>query len=426
MRRFTQVVFLALPLAATACGKTMSREDASGNTNWLKPCETDAECGGLSCSCGLCRDACPAPDEISPPEPDEMTLPDPVAPIIVNESRDRESQGRDMAVDAIGRVTLVGGTQPTISDLQLTYPALWLAQFGPQGFLQGTYRDYPEEGQSTTGRSLVVLSTGTLTLSTTYDGADSPFLRFFEDMTPPTRSFLSLPGFTTMRPGIDDGVLATGSRRLNDVNEPRPFTSAWIGRFHRYIYVDDSATLIWQQERQGVEGSISNITVASSDSAGNLLVGGSLGTAADSNASEPYLARLDADGNFIWEESVHLDEVTHCDASAVAFTADGGSLAAIPCGDSWLRSYAPEGDVRWERRQDRAVTAVLGLQDGGYAVGSGGSTARLQRFDAQHRLVWEQTAEGCSAYTRLAESNGLVIALAQCEPGYSLSWLKSP
>lgn len=448
MRRCMYVALLALPLVGFGCGKTTSREDTSGNTNWLKPCRFDAECGGLACTCGLCREPCRAkqicgadPDEGcvdsdespeasagagSGPGPQSST--DVPAPNVIAEHRDEESLATDMAIDEKGNVTLVGGTAPLGADFQRIYPAFWLAKLNDQGQVQGQYRDYPPQGEVNTGRSVVLTTTGTIALSTIYDGTDSPFLRYFDvdDFSAPTHTWMSLPGYSTLRSDGADGVLAVGSRRVNEVNEQRPFMAAWMGRYRSNVQIDDATTLTWQKERQGLDGSISEIRVAASDRSGNLLVGGTLGTAADSNAGEPYLARLDVDGNFVWEETVNVLEVVACSATAVAFTADGGSLAGVGCNGFWIRKYDAKGESQWNRPQEHAATALVGLADGGYAVATGGSVAKLQRFDAEHHLVWEKTDENCTAYTRLIETDTALVALAQCPLGYAVSWLTSP
>lgn len=431
MRQWASWTVVALSLNAVACGATtQSREDGSGNTNWLKECDTDAECGDLSCACGLCRAACdgttdcsldPAQSCLSP-----MSAPSAPAPRSLREHRDETAYAHDMTVADDGTVSLVGGTDATTFDLTLAYPTFWLTQMSEEGAMLGTYREPPAEGQLNTGRSIALLRNDSLiTLGTTYDGADTPFLRSFIQPSTVFNSWTASPGFTTLRADGSGGVFATGSRVLDEPNAPRPFTTAWMGRYDAEL-IRNGTPVLWEQERQGTDGSISNILVASSDANGALVVGGSLGTAADSNASEPYLARLDAAGNFLWEESVHLPEPIHCNATAVALLPDGGSLAAIGCGSRWVRAYEVSGAPRWERRFARGVTALAGLEDGGYVVALSGDAATVQRYDAQHRLIWQASKEGCERVERLAVRNGIVLALAGCSPGYSLSWYGDP
>ena len=56
------LAFVALVLAGGllgACAESRTSPDFMGNTNWLSPCDGDAECGpGLQCSCGLCTREC--------------------------------------------------------------------------------------------------------------------------------------------------------------------------------------------------------------------------------------------------------------------------------------------------------------------------------------------------------------------------------
>ncbi|HEX2882141.1 MAG TPA: hypothetical protein VHO25_21625, partial [Polyangiaceae bacterium] len=42
-----------------ACGGTAATDSTSGNTNWLKLCDKQADCGeGLSCLCNTCQEFC--------------------------------------------------------------------------------------------------------------------------------------------------------------------------------------------------------------------------------------------------------------------------------------------------------------------------------------------------------------------------------
>lgn len=51
------LVLLGLALAALGCAKSESPAD-NGQTHWLEACRSDAECGELSCVCGLCTEPC--------------------------------------------------------------------------------------------------------------------------------------------------------------------------------------------------------------------------------------------------------------------------------------------------------------------------------------------------------------------------------
>lgn len=421
-----------LALATAACGATtQNREDDSGNTNWLKACESDAECGELSCLCGSCRTGCGAATDCSAEPADSCVglpatlLPSPGPPQLLREHRDQDAQAVDLALGQDGSVTLAGGKGATVSDLATIYFNFWVTKLSPEAEELWTYQelqDTPDPARS------VVLTVGreTVALSTLYDGHDTPVLRRIGENGELIGSRMSTPGFTTMREDGRGGFFATGSNWANDVVDVvRNPTVAWVGLFDPPS-VSGSETPHWQQERYDLMGGISNILVASSDGRGNLVVGGSLGTSADSNASQPYLARLNHPGEVVWERSVSTAEVTHCDTTAVAMFPSGSSLAAIGCGPRWLRAFQPSGQIIWERRFASGVTALAGLEDGGYVVALGGGAAVLERYDASHRLYWAAQQEGCTAFTRLAVSNGAVVALAECQPGYSLSWYADP
>jgi hypothetical protein len=332
----------------------------------------------------------------------------------------------DLALGADGSVTLVGGTEPVSADLSTIFRTFWLSQLDSAGDERWTYTEPPPQTEPNIGRSVVLTAENeVVALSTIYDGADTPELRRFDAAGERLATWTSEPGFNTLRSDGRGGYFAAGSQLVDRPTVPgRLATSAWVGRFDPPT-ITGAETPHWQQAREGLEGSISGILTATSNGTGDVVVGGSLGTATRSNASEPYLARLDQAGNFLWEHSVPLDEVTHCNTTAVAFLVDGASLAAIGCGALWLRAYEKNGDTRWERRFPTGITALAGLPDGGYAVALGGGNAVLARYDAQHRLLWSTQEAGCSAFNRLAVTDGTVVALATCE-GYVIDWFADP
>lgn len=65
--RLGLLVLALLPLAALHCGT--KSDTLSGNTNWLKPCSIDSECGTLACECGHCIDRCS--DQVDCTQPPE-------------------------------------------------------------------------------------------------------------------------------------------------------------------------------------------------------------------------------------------------------------------------------------------------------------------------------------------------------------------
>lgn len=423
---------LALSLSLLGCGATThGREDDSGNTNWLKPCDADADCGTLSCACGLCGTACAGVNECSR-EPEQRCVasvpePGPATPRRLREHRDPKARAYDLALGPDGAVTLVGGTDPAVSDLTLWHPTFWLSKLSPQGDPQWTYVEPSTDDSGNTGLSLGLTPEGdAIALSTIYDGSDTPALRRISADGELLESWTSAPGFTTLRSDGAGGLFAAGSKLL-EFRGGRPFTSAWLARFDEI----GSKSTTWETERRGTDGSVSNIQSASSDVDGNLLVAGSLGVAADSNASQPWLALFDRDGAARWEATIPVLVTSHCSTSAISLAPDGSALAAIDCEPRWLRSYATNGSVIWERGFASYVTALAALADGGYVVAlsslqSGAPEALLQRFDAGHRLLWQTNIEGCQAVERLAVTAEGVLALAGCDEGYSLGWYADP
>jgi hypothetical protein len=139
-------------------------------------------------------------------------------------------------------------------------------------------------------------------LSTIYDGIGTPSLRRFDGEGSLLANWTSAPGFTVLSSTNGERFSAAGSR-LNETRAGRPYASAWIGR-------RDADGPIWEADRAGIDGSISDVDVIASDASGQLVVGGSLGSAPDSNASLLWLARLDQDGVFMWEESLEVSEAS--------------------------------------------------------------------------------------------------------------------
>jgi hypothetical protein len=61
MNRWIRLAVWLIPAAAFvhACGGNATSDSTSGNTNWLKRCDVQADCGeGLSCLCNTCQEIC--------------------------------------------------------------------------------------------------------------------------------------------------------------------------------------------------------------------------------------------------------------------------------------------------------------------------------------------------------------------------------
>jgi hypothetical protein len=166
-----------------------------------------------------------------------------------------------------------------------------------------------------------------------------------------------------------------------------------------------------------------------------VVVGGTLGTEDTSNAAQPWLARFDETGAMLWDKAVEGD-YSACLGTQVALTSSGASLAAVSsCAGPWVRAYDRTGTLLWERAFGRNITALAGLADGGYAVALGTregayqaepASAVLQRFDADHQLVWQAELENCYLFERLLSTSEGLLALAGCSQGYVLNRYVDP
>lgn len=423
---------LLAALSALGCGGTTSaRETESGNTNWLKACDSDADCGDLTCYCGVCQNECEGalvcsltPSKACVAAPGAATVVP--APKKLFEHVDTNSYGNDLALQSDGSVVIVGGTDFAVIDLTPTYPAFWLSKLDADGTPLWDYSVPVVDEQNGPGLSVAVDSSGEIvTLSTQYDGMDTPKLRRFAQDGSLTDTTLSAPGFTRLRAAPGGDLFAAGSRLIED-RAGRPFTSAWVGRL-------GAQGTVWEQARLGSDGSISDISAIDADEAGHVVVAGGLGTSAHNNASAPWLGRLDESGAFLWEQNIAIDNPPACSSNLAVLTPSGGSMAAIACAHQAVRSYDAAGTLLWERRFSVGVTAILGLTDGGYVVALGDENtataagdAQLLRFDARHRLLWQTEQSGCQVFERLARTPRGVLALAGCQPGYALTEYADP
>jgi len=57
------VASITASLVAASCGGTSSSPGTDSNTHWLDQCSKDADCGKLSCRCGVCTRECTAGSE---------------------------------------------------------------------------------------------------------------------------------------------------------------------------------------------------------------------------------------------------------------------------------------------------------------------------------------------------------------------------
>jgi len=426
-----ELSLLLVPLCGLGCGSTTrAHETDSGNTNWLQACATDADCGDLSCYCEVCQTKCEGVLVCSL-EPGKACTGAPGAgtagtPKKLLEHVDPNSYGRDFALQSDGSSVIVGGTDFMLFDLTPTYPTFWLTKLDAMGTPQWEHSEPSPDQSNSPGLSVAVSSSGEIvTVSTQYDGMDTPILRRFAQDGTLVDNSSSAPGFTRLRAAPDGDLFAAGGRFIED-RAGRPFVSAWVGRL-------GGPDVVWEQAREGSDGSISGISSIDADEVGNLVVAGGLGVSAQDNASTPWLARLDQSGQLLWEHSVVVDELAACTGNLAVLTPAGDSLAAIACPHQAVRAYSSEGSLLWERRFPRPVTALLALSDGGYVVALGDLSAKseptdatLQRFDARHELVWQVDQPGCQVFERLAPTEHGVLALAGCQPGYVLTEYADP
>ena len=408
------IVFGVAGLFAGCGGETSTSTNETGNTNWLKECSTDLDCGTLSCYCGSCRETCggvvdcsSSPEQACAPHssPEDEPLEDVSAsPLLTDDDADITDVTRGPG----SSIYVTGGKGKYQSDLSDTYSDFWLAQIDSAGELTWEVREPIDETDSM-GISLAYSGSSgaeALTvLSTRYVDGDRTLVRYFDAEGNAVGSEQRAPEF--------------------EVTRSHPSSVSFLGGFEA-----DRAVVVpleapgdeWPAEFRGVDGGRSSVTDMAVASDGSVAVVGHLGTDPTSNETVPWASGLDSNGSAMWEHAFPVSDRSHCEARGVALANGGVTLVAGECSGNWLKGIARDGSVRWERHFEERIGAIA-TSGSGYFVSTGTGTrgadalGTLLAFDEQHRLLWRVREAGCEAFHRLIPIDGAVVAVARCDDG---------
>jgi cysteine-rich repeat protein len=186
----------------------------------------------------------------------------------------------------------------------------------------------------------------------------------------------------------------------------------------------------WTEERKGSDGcnGCDRLWRAVALDDGGVIVTGAL----DNETSDFYIARMDADGNDVWSDTV--DSGNMYGDYPLGFTALGDStLVIIQWGDEAareMRRYDADGNVEWMLDSPGMglgeVIDVAAMGDGGFVTVSDGwggddvgTVATVERFDADGGPMWSTEIvttldEGAHEIRGIATGGGRVV-VAGCE-----------
>ncbi len=349
---------------------------------------------------------------------------------VVEELRVDDVFGADLAFGPDGSLFVVGGKTEYAIDWGTSFRDFWMARVNEHFEVEFEVHEVLEaelDADSSESYGIGVAWDGVTvtTIAERYvDGERTRVRRFDADGTLLDEELL-LPGYSWVRALPDgQGVVFAGSE-LVEWNGGRPFTEARIDRV-------PAAGGAWPTVFRGNDGSISEAISIAVDGAGNVSVGGILGTERSSNAGMWWLARLAPDGETLFSTEFEPDFDGRCTIDAVAVTDAGTTLAIESCEGGAVVAYSPEGDELW-REETEGVTFTLAALPGGYVLSTGeggfGSgeyqpsrwTAELLVYDDERRLRHRVEEPDCMPFHRLLVDEVGIIGVAECSDGMRLT-----
>lgn len=221
-------------------------------------------------------------------------------------------------------------------------------------------------------------------------------------------------------PTPDGGVAIVGQTRSWGNGE----SDLWLVR------LDASGRMRWYRTIGGPANDRGRAIAALPD--GHVAVAG-FATLVPENGRDLYVARLDADGRIVWQDT--LDSPADDGAVAIAATPDDGLLVTGyrrmpgPQGyDLQVLRYDADGRRLWERQVDSSLfesgTAVVPLADGGAAVAgvveteAGDLDARVLRLAPDGTVRWDRSFGGArndSAWGLVSGTDGGLVVSGATE-----------
>jgi hypothetical protein len=420
MKRYGAIILVGVLGLVAACGAETTESSETGNTNWLKECATDLDCGTLSCYCGTCREPCgevvdcsQSPEQAcvagsSPEAPPSVSTQVNVVPLL----EDDDTDVQDIALGAFSSVYVTGGKGKYQADFSDAYSDSWVARISYLGNTVWEVREPLPEAESI-GISVAYDDNTSLDpvtmLSTRFVDGERTRRRTFDGLEQPVADELLLPEFVVVRP---------------HPSQIRTFLGGFEGD-HGLVTPVGEVTQGWPALFMGTEGSRSSATDLAIASDGSVAIVGYVGRDPASNESEPFAGRVLSSGEWIWSFSFSASERAHCEARGVALLPNDVTLVAGECAGNWLRGISIDGAMLWEHYFEGRLGAIA-ASDTGYVVSMGTGTpgvdaqATLLAFDHSHQLLWRVDEPGCEAFHRLIIDDDAVVAVARCDDGVRL------
>ncbi len=438
-RRSVAWISLVLALTALSCGAT-SDPGTDTSTNWLKPCDTDAECGlGTSCECGVCTTTCETEDDCtglsasavcrdaasSCERDSRLCLASADEPGNGSDSSevwsarpswsvfDSDRRGRALTIGEDGSIYVTGGQGRTPADLSVAFENFWLARFSAEGTPLWEQIEVSENDGQWPGLAVALSPDGVLTtvlrsrIVQRHDIDGMPLGEY--SVEPEVRLLATAPS----------GQLIAAGSNLIERRGGRPFMELWVGEL-------SNEGVAWQQTLRGSDGSISTAWDLAVTESG-YFVAGSRGNAADSNASDAWVGAAAYMSDFDWGV-VTVPGGGNGRSISVAVTPDGGAVVVGAGETPFVHRYGPGGSSEWARTLDDRPTTVAATEQG-YAVGYDANTAvgnpdptvgRIDFFDWDGELLWRFSDPSCEAVQDLVEHEGALVALIDCNSGLGL------
>jgi hypothetical protein len=200
------------------------------------------------------------------------------------------------------------------------------------------------------------------------------------------------------------------------------------------INLDPNGGLLWQYSYPtgGSIGALPSTIEQTAD--GGYLLGATNYDIYDDVSPPLWALKLDAAGNIVWQNALHMLAGSIHSTSDGGFIAAGNSLCEPTC-MPWIVKLDSSGAVTWQHQYELGSSAFAGsarqtsdggyLVGGGYLVSTGDNNAWLMKLGAQGNVQWQHgyslasCAEGFGAYDAQPTANGgyFMMMGSECSDG---------
>lgn len=179
------------------------------------------------------------------------------------------------------------------------------------------------------------------------------------------------------------------------------------------------AGVSWQRVYAGAAGLLDYSWVVTTDTVGNVLVGGAEGVRKRPRPwrqdDEGFVVKLDQDGKVLWRRRL---DVGHRAAWVQDLATDdvGNVYAASFCCE--VRKFSPGGRVLWTHTLEQTPSSLAAIRGGGVYVCTRANSrggGKLERLDAEGEVVWTRSvfpglAQPTCAAVTMTEDDAVLVA----------------